>query len=241
RALLAERLLHELNEPFAGLQRRRLPLLVLDQLIDDGMRRADEDEDRLAVRSGDRVRRPGDRQRHAGRFEAEARRQIDDPVGAVTFRAEEHVDAIRDQVVVGVGERALTNSADASADEAITPLTARNCLTSSAILSIVGLFWSQTYGRCPASITAAAPSPASSPPITATAGLPASVNAVTRPSPAFSPAAPMDSAVTSARASDLAPTKIVGPTVRLKSDPTGEAVVMSTAEAVVTCTAEAVV
>ena len=107
RALLAERLLHELNEPFAGLQRRRLPLLVLDQLIDDGMRRADEDEDRLAVRSGDRVRRPGDRQRHAGRFEAEARRQIDDPVGAVTFRAEEHVDAIRDQVVVGVGERAF--------------------------------------------------------------------------------------------------------------------------------------
>ena len=51
--------------------------------------------------------------------------------------------------------------------------------------------------------------PASSPPRTATAGLPDSVNAVTTPSPGFSPAAPMDSAVTSAAASDFAPTKMV--------------------------------
>src|SRR5216683_3105453 len=131
--------------------------------------------------------------------------------------------------------------AGATADEAITAFPLRNCFTSSAILSVVAPFLYQTSGRCPASITAAAPSPPSSPPSTATAGLPASVNAVTTPSPAFSPATPMDSAVTSARVSAFAPTKIVGPTVRLKSDPTAEAAVDPTAEAIVDPTAEAVV
>ena len=50
---------------------------------------------------------PRDRQRDAGGLEAEPRREVDDPFRAVAFGAQQHVDAIRDQVVVGVAERAL--------------------------------------------------------------------------------------------------------------------------------------
>ncbi len=106
-ALLAERLPHQLDQPFARLQRRRLPPPALDQLIDDRMRCADQDEDRLAVRRGDRFRRFRDRQRDAGRFQPEARCEIDDAARAIALGAEQHVDAIRNQVVVGIGERAV--------------------------------------------------------------------------------------------------------------------------------------
>ena len=86
RALFAERLLDDLNQSFARLQRRRLPFVLLDQLLDERMRRADQDEHRLGRRRGQRFRGPRDRQRDAGGLEAEARGEIDDPFGAFALR-----------------------------------------------------------------------------------------------------------------------------------------------------------
>ena len=107
RAFLAERLLHQLDQPFARLQRGGLPLVVLDQLLDDRMRGADQHEDRFGRRRGQRFRSARDRQRDAGGLEPEPRREVDNPFRAVAFGAQQHVDAVRDQVVVGVGERAF--------------------------------------------------------------------------------------------------------------------------------------
>jgi hypothetical protein len=55
--------------------------------------------------------------------------------------------------------------------------------------------------------------PRPSSPTTATAGRPASVNADTSPSPALSPAPPIVSRLTPARARALAPMKIEAPLV----------------------------
>jgi len=98
---------------------------------------------------------------------------------------------------------------DATADAGAMPFVLRSSLTSSAIFSVVGLFWSHTCGRRPASITAAAANPSSSPPSTAMAGLSSTVNADTTPSPAFSPDAPSESSETP-RGSDPAPMNTVG-------------------------------
>ena len=107
RALLSEGLLHQLNQPFAGLERRPFPLVVLDQRLDNRVRCSDQDEDWLAVGRDDRLRRFRDRNRHTGRFETEPRREIDDAGRAVAVGAEQHVDAIGNQVVVGVRQSAV--------------------------------------------------------------------------------------------------------------------------------------
>ena len=60
RALLPEGLLHHLNQSFAGPERRPFPLLVLDQVVHGRMRDADENENRLGIRSADRFCRLGD-------------------------------------------------------------------------------------------------------------------------------------------------------------------------------------
>ena len=108
RALLAERFLHELNQPFARLQRRRLPFLVLAPTD----RRSD-----ATCRSSTRIGSPSGAvivfavfaigSDDAGRLEAQARAEIDDAFRAVALGAEQNVDAIGNQVVVGVGERAV--------------------------------------------------------------------------------------------------------------------------------------
>ena len=55
----------------------------------------------------ERLRGARDRQRDAGGLEPEPRREIDDPFRAVALGAQQHVDAIGNQVVVRIGERAV--------------------------------------------------------------------------------------------------------------------------------------
>jgi hypothetical protein len=109
-AFLSERFSHHLDQTFAGLERRPRPFLVGDQPVDERMRGADEDEDRLAVGRRDRLRRLRDRQRDAGGFESQPRGEIDDAgrcVAGFVAGAEDDVDAIGNQVVVGIAERAF--------------------------------------------------------------------------------------------------------------------------------------
>ena len=112
RALLAERLFHELNQSFSGRERGRSHFLSLINCSTIGMRRSDQHQDRLAVGGGDRRRRLGDRLDDAGGLESKSGGEIHDPSRAVAVGAQHDVDAIRNQIVVGVGKRALVRVED---------------------------------------------------------------------------------------------------------------------------------
>ena len=76
RALLAEGFPDELNEAFTRLQRGRLPLVVLDQLLHNRVRRANQDENRLARRRTERLRGLRDRRRACPWIRAQRRAAI---------------------------------------------------------------------------------------------------------------------------------------------------------------------
>ena len=107
RALLAKRFFDDLDEPFAGLKIGSHPFPGFHQLIDYGMRCPDHHQVRLGVGCRHDRRRLRDGNLDASRLEAKPRRQVDHAVDAVAVSGQQDVNAIRDQIVVGVAERAL--------------------------------------------------------------------------------------------------------------------------------------
>ena len=102
--LVTKGLPDNLDESLSRRQRRTLKFLLLDQPIDERMRRPNEDQRRLLVWFAKAIGRQCHGNRDACGFESEPRRQLDGAGGSIARWTEQHVEPIGNAVVVRVAQ-----------------------------------------------------------------------------------------------------------------------------------------
>ena len=102
--LVTKGLQDNLDESLSRRQRRTLKFLLLDQPIDERMRRPNEDQRRLLVWFAKAIGRQCHGNRDACGFESEPRRQLDGAGGSIARWTEQHVEPIGNAVVVRVAQ-----------------------------------------------------------------------------------------------------------------------------------------